>query len=60
MKVKDHVYDKDLKTATIWLEDIELSELEETLKHLEFEKKKKSNDVSEHDQVMIAAIDEVS
>jgi len=60
MKVEDYVHDPDRKTATIWLGDINLDELEEILKHLEFEKKKKSNAVSEHDQIMIAAIDEVS
>lgn len=60
MKVKDYAYHKIRKTATIWLEDITPDELRGVLIHLEVEKKKKSNDLPDHDQIMLDIIKEVS
>ena len=59
MKVKDYVYDKDRKVATIWLESIEQNELKQVLQHLEYENQKlKKPQIADDDLAVLEGIKE--
>lgn len=51
MKYKDHVYNEDLKTLTLWLDDVETFELENLLLNLKEQPKQTLSSKSDEESI---------